>query len=77
MKTLHVLANGLDARMLRDLLAQEGVHATIRSVPRGGPGSAGPVHLMVHEKDYAAGLALLARWAGSPPGTPPAGDVPD
>lgn len=66
MRTLYEAANGLEARLLHDLLAQEGVPARIYGeFLQGGVGElpvAGLVRLMVDERDYAAGRALIARW---------------
>ena len=70
MRTLYEAANGLEARLLHDLLAQEGVPARIcGEFLQGGIGelpAAGLVRLMVDERDYAAGRALIARWESGP-----------
>ncbi|HEY9194128.1 MAG TPA: DUF2007 domain-containing protein [Methyloversatilis sp.] len=70
MRTLYEAANGVDARLLHDLLAQEGVPALVcGEFLQGGIGelpAAGLVRLMVDERDYAAGRALIARWESGP-----------
>lgn len=71
MKTLTVMANSLDARMLRDVLALEGLHVKLVQA-RGEARRHGAVAVQIAEAELARGQALLALWlADHPPaGTP-------
>jgi hypothetical protein len=70
MRTLYEAANGVEAHLLRDLLAQEGVAVRIHGeFLQGGVGelpAAGLVRLMVDDADYAAGRAFIERWEAAP-----------
>lgn len=76
MKTLYEAASLVEAHLLKDLLAQEGVPAVIHGeFLQGGMGelpAAGLVRLMVDDHHYGAGRAVIERWeAGA------AGDIAD
>lgn len=66
MRTLYQAANGLEAQMLHDLLAQEGIATQIEGAYlMGGVGelpASGLVRLVVDEADYARGREAIERW---------------
>ncbi len=66
MRTLHEASGSIEAHLLKDLLAQEGVPAVIcGECLEGGVGElpvAGLVRLMVEDEHYAIGRALVERW---------------
>lgn len=66
MKTLYEAASLVEAHLLKDLLAQEGVPAVIHGeFLQGGMGelpAAGLVRLMVDDHHYGAGRAVIERW---------------
>jgi len=70
MKTLYEAASLVEAHLLKDLLAQEGVPAVIHGeFLQGGMGelpAAGLVRLMVDDHHYGAGRAVIERWEASP-----------
>lgn len=76
MKTLYEAASLVEAHLLKDLLAQEGVPAVIHGeFLQGGMGelpAAGLVRLMVDDHHYGAGRAVIERWEASP-----VSDIPD
>jgi Putative prokaryotic signal transducing protein len=76
MRTLYEAANSLEAHMLKDLLAQEGLNAHVQGEHlQGGVGelpAAGLVRLMIDEADHAAGRTLIARWEAQQPAPSPA-----
>ncbi|MFH1812766.1 MAG: DUF2007 domain-containing protein [Pseudomonadota bacterium] len=69
MKTLYEAASLVEAHLLKDLLAQEGVPAVIHGeFLQGGMGelpAAGLVRLMVDDHHYDAGRAVIERWETS------------
>lgn len=69
MKTLYEAASLVEAHLLKDLLAQEGVPAVIYGeFLQGGMGelpAAGLVRLMVDDHHYGAGRAVIERWEAS------------
>lgn len=71
MHTLYEASNSLEAHMLKDLLAQEGLSAHVQGEHlQGGMGelpAAGLVRLMIDEAEHAAGRALIARWEAQQP----------
>jgi len=75
MKTVYRPANGIEAHMLRDLLAQDGIEAHVLGASLEGAigelPAAGLVRLEVAEEDYAKARALLVEWEKtSPPPEP-------
>ncbi len=75
MKTVYRPANGIEAYMLRDLLAQDGIDAHVMGASLEGAigelPAAGLVRLEVAEEDYAKARALLVEWERtSPPPEP-------
>ncbi|MCQ9374083.1 DUF2007 domain-containing protein [Methyloversatilis sp. XJ19-13] len=76
MKTLYEAASLVEAHLLKDLLAQEGVPAVIHGeFLQGGMGelpAAGLIRLMVDDHHYGAGRAVIERWEASP-----VSDIPD
>ncbi|MBP6096852.1 MAG: DUF2007 domain-containing protein [Methyloversatilis sp.] len=66
MRILYEASSAVEAHLLKDLLAQEGVPASIHGeFLQGAMGelpAAGLVRLMVADEHYAAGRALIARW---------------
>ena len=79
MKTLYEPANAIEAHMLRDLLAQEGIavdiHGEHLTGAMGGLPAAGLVRLSVAEEEYERAHALIARWEAEQPAEP-TGAVP-
>ncbi|WP_019918635.1 hypothetical protein [Methyloversatilis discipulorum] len=76
MKALATIANGLDARMLRDVLALEGLHVKLAAASADAR-QGGAVTLLIEDDEFARGQALLARWmaehpAPAPDSAPPA-----
>jgi len=76
MKALATIANGLDARMLRDVLALEGLHVKLAAASADA-WQGGAVTLLIEDDEFARGQALLARWmaehpAPAPDSAPPA-----
>ncbi len=76
MKALATIANGLDARMLRDVLALEGLHVKLAAASADAR-QGGAVTLLIEDDEFARGQALLARWMAEHPvpeaeGAPPA-----
>lgn len=69
MKTLYEAASLVEAHLLKDLLAQEGVPAVIHGeFLQGGMGelpAAGLVRLVVDDHHYGAGRAVIERWEAS------------
>lgn len=78
MKTVYRPANGIEAHMLRDLLAQDGIDAHVMGASLEGAigelPAAGLVRLEVAEEDYAKARALLVAWEQTSP--PPEPDAP-
>lgn len=74
MKTLYEPANAIEAHMLRDLLAQEGIEVEIHGEhltgAMGGLPAAGLVRLSVAEAEYDRAHALIARWEAEQPAVP-------
>jgi hypothetical protein len=69
MKTLVTIANGLDARMLRDVLALDGLHVKLVAASADAR-QGGAVTLLIEDDELTRGQALLARWTAEHP-TPP------
>ncbi len=71
MRTLYQAAHAVEAHMLRDLLAQEGIATEIHGehLPgaMGGLPAAGLVHLSVDEDAYDRARALIERWEAEQP----------
>ena len=71
MRILYEASSAVEAHLLKDLLAQEGVPASIHGeFLQGAMGelpAAGLVRLMVADEHYAAGRALIARWEAATP----------
>lgn len=71
MKTVYRPANGIEAHMLRDLLAQDGIEAHVMGASLEGAigelPAAGLVRLEVAEEDYAQARALLVEWEKTSP----------
>jgi hypothetical protein len=71
MRTLYEASSAVEAHLLKDLLAQEGVPASIHGeFLQGAMGelpAAGLVRLMVADEHYAAGRALIERWEAAAP----------
>jgi hypothetical protein len=74
MKTLATIANGLDARMLRDVLALEGLHVKLTATAADAR-QGGAVTLLIEDAEFERGQALLARWMAEHP-TPASGSAP-
>lgn len=72
MKTLATIANGLDARMLRDVLALEGLHVKL-TASAADARQGGAVTLLIEDAEFERGQALLARWMAEHPA--PASDT--
>lgn len=72
MKTLTVMANSLDARMLRDVLALEGLHVKLVQA-RGEVRRHGAVVVQIAEAELGRGQALLAHWLAEHPSAAPPG----
>lgn len=76
MRILATIANGLDARMLRDVLALEGLHVKL-TASSADARQGGAVTLLIEDAEFERGQALLARWMaehpapGSDPVPPP------
>lgn len=67
MRLLTLIANSLDGRMLRDILALEGLHVQLVPAPaevRQG----GAVALLIEDDEFDRARATLARWAAEHPG---------
>jgi hypothetical protein len=79
MRILYEASSAVEAHLLKDLLAQEGVPASIHGeFLQGAMGelpAAGLVRLMVADEHYAAGRALIARWEAAAPSD--CADTPD
>jgi hypothetical protein len=71
MRTLYEASSSVEAHLLKDLLAQEGIPAVIHGeFLQGGVGelpAAGLIRLMVADEHHAAGRALIERWEAAPP----------
>jgi hypothetical protein len=71
MRTLYEASSAVEAHLLKDLLAQEGVPASIHGeFLQGAMGelpAAGLVRLMVADEHYAAGRAVIERWEAAAP----------
>ncbi|WP_018410443.1 hypothetical protein [Methyloversatilis thermotolerans] len=76
MKTLTIIANSLDARMLRDVLALEGLHVKLVRA-RGDARRHGAVVLQIAEAELERGQALLAQWLVEHPSAAPPGPTGD
>lgn len=80
MKTVYRPANGIEAYMLRDLLAQDGIDAYVMGASLEGAigelPAAGLVRLEVSEEDYAKARALLVEWEKTSPLPEPAAATP-
>lgn len=80
MKTVYRPANGIEAYMLRDLLAQDGIDAHVMGASLEGAigelPAAGLVRLEVAEEDYAKARALLVEWEKTSPPPEPAAAAP-
>lgn len=70
MRTLYEASSSVEAHLLKDLLAQEGIPAVIHGeFLQGGVGelpAAGLIRLMVADEHHAAGRALIERWEAAP-----------
>ncbi|WP_374337466.1 hypothetical protein [Methyloversatilis sp.] len=74
MRTLTVIANSLDARMLRDILALEGLHVKLAAASA-HERQDGAVALLIADHEFERAQSTLARWlADHPAATPPAGN---
>lgn len=66
MRTLYNAGNAVEAQILRDVLAQEGVETLVLGAAlQGAVGllpAGEPVRLMVDEADWERGRAIVARW---------------
>ena len=71
MKTIYQAANAIEAHMLRDLLAQEGLSPVIQGEHlQGAVGelpAAGLVRLEVLEPEQAKAREIIARWEADQP----------
>jgi hypothetical protein len=71
MRILYEASSAVEAHLLKDLLGQEGVPASIHGeFLQGAMGelpAAGLVRLMVADEHYAAGRALIERWEAAAP----------
>ncbi len=69
MKTAYRAANGIEAHMLQDLLAQDGIAARLDGAYLEGAigelPAAGLVRLVVEDEDYDRARALLMEWEAS------------
>ena len=66
MRTLYNASNAIEAQILQDVLAQEGIAThVLGALLQGGVGelpAGGMVRLMVDEADHDAGRAVVRRW---------------
>jgi len=66
MRTLYNASNAIEAQILQDVLAQEGIAThVVGALLQGGVGelpAGGLVRLMVDEADHEAGRAVVRRW---------------
>ena len=73
MRTLYNASNAVEAQILKDVLAQEGIETLVLGAAlQGAVGllPAGlPVRLMVDEADWTRGRAIVARWERGDLGT--------
>lgn len=74
MRILYEASSAVEAHLLKDLLAQEGVPASIHGEfllgAMGELPAAGLVRLMVADEHYTAGRELIARWEAAAPTGP-------
>ena len=81
MRTLYQASNAIEAQLLRDVLAQEGIEAhVLGALLQGAVGElpAGSlVRLVVDEADHAAGRAVVRRWESGDLGVFLEGECPE
>lgn len=80
MKTAYRAANGIEAHMLQDLLAQDGIAARLDGAYLEGAigelPAAGLVRLVVEDEDYERARALLMAWEAANAPAPPTPQTP-
>lgn len=73
MRTLYNASHAVEAQILKDVLAQEGIETLVLGAAlQGGVGllpAGEPVRLMVDEADWARGREAVARWERGDLGT--------
>lgn len=70
MRTLTLIANSLDARMLRDILALEGLHVRLAAAPA-SKREGGAIAVQIAHDEFDRARTVLAQWMADHPASLP------